>query len=74
LEKEIEISRIEGGKMHAKIPAGWNLKENLKISGEGMPRLGVRGRGDLYIVLEVKTPKKLSAKAKKLLEDLEGEM
>ncbi len=74
LEKEIEIPNIEGGKMRAKIPSGWDLKENLKISGEGMPRLGTRHRGDFYIVLSVKTPKKLSAKAKKLLEDLDKEI
>ncbi|KKU94685.1 MAG: hypothetical protein UY24_C0010G0001, partial [Parcubacteria group bacterium GW2011_GWA1_48_11b] len=41
---------------------------------EGMTRFGGFGRGDLYVDWEVKTPKKFSAKAKKLLDDLKKEI
>ena len=44
------------------------------VNGEGMPRLGGYGRGNLFVELEIKTPKKLSTKAKKLLEDLQKEL
>jgi len=46
-----------------------------------MPRFGATpfggqgfGRGDLIVELKVKTPKKISPKAKKILEDLEKEI
>jgi len=74
LEKKIEISTISGNKLKIEIPAGFDLKSNLRISGEGMPRFGSYGRGDLIVELTIKTLKKLSAKAKKILEDLEREL
>jgi len=39
-----------------------------------MPHFGSYGRGDLIVELTIKTLKKLSAKAKKILEDLEREL
>ena len=74
LEKKIEIPTISGNILKAEIPANFNLKSDLKISGEGMPHFGSYGRGDLIVELTVKTPKKLNAKAKKILEDLEKEL
>ncbi len=73
LGKKIEVPTISGGKITVEIPAHFNLKENLRIPGAGMPRFGAYGRGDLFVNFIVKAPKKLSASAKKLLEDLEGE-
>ncbi len=74
LEKKIEIPTISGNRLKTEIPAGFDLKNNLKISGEGMTRFGGFGRGDLIVELTIKTSKKLSAKAKKILECLEGEI
>lgn len=74
LGKELEIPGISGGAIRVEIPAGFNLKEDLRIRGEGMPKLGTRNRGDLLIIFDIKTPKKLSVKAKKLLEELGREI
>jgi len=92
LGKKIDIPTISGnpegkqssygaGKLKIEIPADFDLKDNLKIRGEGMPRFGATpfggqgfGRGDLIVELKVKTPKKISPKAKKILEDLEKEI
>ncbi len=74
LNKKIEIPTISGNKLKIEIPAGFNLKENLKIPEEGMPHFSGFGRGDLIVELSIKTPKKLSAKIKKILEDLENEL
>lgn len=64
-----------GGEAFAfSVPAGFDFNEKLKVSGRGMPRFGSKSRGDLYITLSAKTPKKLSAKAKKLLEELDREL
>ncbi len=73
LGKKIEAPTISGGKISVEIPAGFNLKDNLRIPGEGMPHFGSYGRGDLFVNFIVKAPKKLSAKAQKLLEELGGE-
>ncbi len=73
LGKKIEVSTISGGKIAVDIPAQFNLKDNLRIPGEGMPHFGSYGRGDLLVNFIVKAPKKPGAKAKKLLEELEKE-
>lgn len=73
LGKKIEIPTIAGGKISVEIPAGFNLKENLRVQGEGMPLFGSSSRGDLLVNFIIKAPKKPSAKAKKILEDLEKE-
>jgi len=71
LGKKIEVPTIGGGKISVEIPAGFNLKDNLRIPAEGMPRFGAYGRGDLLVNFILKAPKKLSARTKKILEELE---
>ena len=59
------------GKLKIKIPSGLDSGEILKIRGKGIPT--DRGRGDLLIKVLVKTPKRLSRKAKQLVEELKKE-
>ena len=73
LGKKIEVPTISGGKVSVEIPANFNLKDHLRIPEEGMPRFGAYGRGDLLVNFMIKAPKKPSAKARKLLEELERE-
>ena len=68
LGRAIEIPTIVGAKKHIEIPAGFNLKEPYRISGEGMPHFDRHGRGDLLVDFIVKAPKKVSGKAKEILE------
>lgn len=44
------------------------------LRGKGFPSVERRGRGDLHVVVAVQVPRKLSRKARKLLEELEGEL
>ncbi len=74
LNKKIEIPVISGGKINIEIPVGFYLQEKLAIPNEGMPKLDSHGRGNLFIEFKTKTNKKLSSKAKKLLEELEKEI
>lgn len=74
LGRKIEIPTIAGGKVSIEIPAHFNLKENFRIPGEGMPKFGSFGRGDLQVNFVIKAPKKISGKAKKTLEDIEKEL
>lgn len=72
LGRKIEVQTIEKKMLKLEIPAHFNLKENLRITGEGMPRMGSYGRGDLLVDFILKAPKKLGAKEAKILEELEG--
>ena len=70
----VEAQTIDGKKINVEVPPGFNVKEPLRVKGEGMPHFGSWGRGDLVIDLAIRLPKKISAKAKKILEELEGEL
>ncbi|MCP6719867.1 MAG: molecular chaperone DnaJ [Patescibacteria group bacterium] len=73
LGRKIKIEDINGETFEVSMPQEFNVKDKLRVPGRGMPVFGlIHNRGDLYISFTLKTPKKLSTKAKKLLEDLEG--
>jgi len=57
------------GDISVKIPAGISFGEVLRVKGKGIPIEGSR-RGDLLISVVIALPKKLSKKAKGLIEDL----
>ena len=53
-----------------KIPAGTQTGTVFRIKSEGMPILGGRGKGDLFVAVTLVTPKTLSKEQRKLLEQL----
>lgn len=73
LGDKIEMKTIEGTNIIFEVPQGTESGKVLRISGKGIPHYGGYGRGNLYIDLKVKTPKKLSRKQKDLLEELRKE-
>jgi len=56
--------------VEVKVPAGTQPGDILKVRGEGMPRLQGRGRGDLWIQVDVKIPKRPKRAIRKLYEQL----
>ena len=73
LGDKIEVKTLEGV-VKLKIPAGIESGQVFKLIGKGAHKLYGRGRGDQLVEIEVKTPKRLSRKAKKLMEELSGEI
>lgn len=73
LGDEIEIPTLEGKKILLKVPPGTDSGKILRISGKGIPHFSGYGRGNLYVKLIVKTPKKITKKQKELLEKLKEE-
>ena len=73
LGDEIESPTLDGTKILLKVPSGTESGKVLRISGKGIPRFSGYGRGNLYVELIVKTPKKLTKKQKELLEELKEE-
>ena len=73
LGAELEIPALDGEKkLKVRIPAGIQPGETVRLSGEGVPHLQGSGRGDLFVLVQVVVPRKLSSKAKKLLQELES--
>jgi molecular chaperone DnaJ len=59
------------GEVDADIPAGTQPGEVIRLRGRGMPRLRREGRsGDLRVVVNVVTPRRLDAGQRELLEQL----
>jgi len=50
-----------------KIPRGTQPNANFKLKEKGLPYLGKHERGDLYILVEVKIPAKISSQQEELL-------
>jgi len=59
------------GNVDIKIPAGITHGEMIRIKGKGVPYDS--GRGDFMVAVSIETPKKLSRRARKLIEELRGE-
>ena len=65
----ISLPGLDGAKIDIKIPPGIQSGEQLRQRGAGMSVLNGRGRGDLVAKVLVETPRRMSAKQKKLLEE-----
>jgi molecular chaperone DnaJ len=55
------------------IPAGVKFGDILRLKEKGIPATNRNRAGDILITIQIKTPTKLSGKAKKLIEELKGE-
>ena len=71
---KIDIETMDGELEKLKMPEGTQNGDIIKIRGRGMPGLHGRGTGDLYVEIRVKTPKRLTRRAKELLEELNREL
>ena len=69
LGAKIDVPSL-GGKTTVSIPAGTQSGEVIRLKGKGLPSLEGYGRGHQLVRIVVETPRKLTAQAKKLLEQL----
>ena len=65
----ISLPGLDGSRIDIRIPAGIQSGEQLRQRGAGMSVLNGRGRGDLVAKVLVETPRRMSSKQKKLLEE-----
>ncbi len=70
---KIEVPVIDGGKAEIEIPEGSQTGKRIKLRAQGMTQLKSALRGDMHIELFVETPKKLTAKQRKLLEEFHAD-
>jgi curved DNA-binding protein len=68
----IEVPTLEGMK-RVKVPPGTQSHTKMRLKGLGMPRFQKEGRGDEFVKVLVRVPKKITEKGKKLVEELARE-
>lgn len=70
LGDKIKISTLEGKEIFIEIPAGTEHNKVIKIASKGIPHFSGFGKGNLYVKINIKVPKRLTKKQKMLLNEL----
>ncbi|MCG8562404.1 MAG: molecular chaperone DnaJ [Hyphomicrobiales bacterium] len=68
---QIEVPTVEGGRTRVKVPEGTQTGRQFRLRGKGMPVLRSKTLGDMYIQVEVETPRNLTRKQKDILKEFE---
>jgi curved DNA-binding protein len=68
----IEVPTLEG-KKSVKIPPGTQSHTKMRLKGLGLPHFQKEGKGDEYVKLIIKVPKKVTEKSKGLIQELAKE-
>jgi molecular chaperone DnaJ len=70
---QIEVPTVDGAATRVKIPEGSESGKQFRLKSKGMPVLRSKVAGDMYIQVEVETPKNLTKRQRELLEEFERE-
>ena len=68
----VEVPTLEGMKK-VKVPPGTQCHTKMRLKGLGVPHFQGSGRGDEYVKVIVKVPKRIGEKTRKLVEELAKE-
>lgn len=70
LGAEVVVEDLAGASLTIEIPAGTQPGEQIRLVGQGMPRLRTEGRGHLIAHVEVTIPTELDERTRELLEKI----
>ena len=70
LGTSISVSTLDGKKLSLKIPPGTRPGTKMRMPGHGLPHMKSSKKGDLFVKIQVKLPRKLTDEQKKLIEKL----
>jgi len=70
LGRKLRVTGLGGETLRVAIPAGTQSGTALRLNGKGMPKVGNQGKGNLFVVVEVKTPTQLSDRERALIQEL----
>ncbi len=70
---QLDVPTLDGGQTRVKVPEGTESGKQFRLKGKGMPVLRSKVLGDMYIQVEVETPKNLTRRQRELLEEFERE-
>ncbi len=68
---QIDVPTVSGERTRMKVPEGTPTGKQFRLRGKGMPVLRSKSTGDMYVQVEVETPKNLSRRQKDLLKDFD---
>lgn len=74
LGRSVDVPLPDESSVTIELPAGTQPGDVVSLRGKGFPRVDGRGRGSLQVLVQVEVPRKLSARAKELLEALRAEV
>jgi molecular chaperone DnaJ len=66
---EVKIATLDG-ETSLRVPEGSEAGSVFRLRGKGLPNVNGHGRGDLHVMVQVKTPKKLTREQRTALEQL----
>jgi len=70
LGSSISIPTLSKKELSLKIPPGTKHKTKMRLAGHGLPHMHSKGKGDLYVYINITMPAKLTKKQKGLIEQL----
>ncbi len=70
LGTSISVPTLDDKKLNLKIPPGTKPGTKMRMSGHGLPHMKSSKKGDLYVKIQLKLPKKLTDEQKKLVTEL----
>ena len=69
LGAKISVRTVDGTE-EVEVPAGTQSGQEIRLRGQGMPRLRGSGRGDLHVLVTVVVPARLSRRERELIREL----
>ncbi len=66
----IAVPSLGSRELSLKIPPGTQHKTKMRLTGHGLPHMKGAGKGDLYVLIQVDMPKKLTDEQKNLVKKL----
>ena len=70
----LQVAALDKETVSIKIPSGVQHGAVFRLRGKGMPRLNLRGHGDLLVKIQIEVPQALTPRQKELLEELAKSM
>lgn len=69
LGAKVPVACLGGESVQVTVPAGTQSGAYLRLKGKGMPRIGEKGKGDLFVIVDVRTPTDLTPRQRELLQE-----
>lgn len=73
LGTEIELPTIDGSRTKVRVPPGTQTGDQFRLRGKGLQALRGTERGDMFVHVTVETPRSLTSRQRRILEEFEAE-
>jgi curved DNA-binding protein len=63
----ISVPTLDGRELNLKVPPGTDHKTKMRLANHGLPAMKGQQKGDLYVIIHIQMPKKLTPEQKELI-------